>query len=51
MKYRGVMEVVSRNKAENERLGNMINYEGAVSDMTVKQIYDWWWKANGAKKG
>jgi len=29
----------------------LANYEGAVSDMTVKQIYDWWWKANGGKKG
>jgi len=29
----------------------MINYEGTVSDMDVKQIYDWWWKSNGGKKG
>jgi hypothetical protein len=29
----------------------LANYEGVVSDMTVKQIYDWWWKANGGKKG
>jgi len=29
----------------------LANYEGAVSDMAVKQIYDWWWKANGGKKG
>jgi len=44
---------VSRRKAEaeDERLGNMNNFEGTVSDMDVKQIYDWWWKSNGAKKG
>jgi hypothetical protein len=44
MKYRGVMEIVSRKPAEDPRLGNMINYEGDVLDDTVQQIYAWWWR-------
>jgi hypothetical protein len=29
----------------------MINYEGTVSDMDVKQIYDWWWKSKRRQEG
>lgn len=49
MKYRGVMELKSRKPAADPKLGNMINYEGALIDDTPEQVYRWWWTKHGRK--
>ena len=49
MKYRGVMELKSRKPADDPKLGNMINYEGAVTNDTPAAIYARWWQKHGRK--